>query len=256
MIILDNNIVKKGTDFGYGNFTIQGKVLSIMIKSRKRYKYESIKQLKFDIDLKNAIVESAKELNDSDVEFKTFYKSRCNSKFWTKNRDGGFSLKENTSSYDAINDIFKNSSKYGTECATAMIIVYYRALTKLMDKEVFDFLYTDIELMNWKSVDEKLCVDYYEEAIDFMPGDCIYFKNPDVNPKTPEWQGENTIDLGDGNYFGHGIGIMSGEKIIEKLNKYRKKHSNVSAYMLDSITCQNGKYLYKLNIQVKEELGL
>ena len=57
---------------------------------------------------------------------------------------------------------------------------------------------TEIELMNWSNIDEKLGVDYYDSVSDFMPGDCIYFKNPDVNPKTTEWQGENTIDLGDG----------------------------------------------------------
>ena len=137
-----------------------------------------------------------------------------------------------------------------------MIIVYYRALTKLMSRDVFNSIYTEIELMNWSNIDEKLGVDYYDSVSDFMPGDCIYFKNPDVNPKTPEWQGENTIDLGDGTYFGHGLGIMSGEKIIDKLNKYRKKHSKVSAYVLQSVTCQGGKYLYKLNEKTKKYLQI
>ena len=255
MIILKGKTIENIEEFGYENFSIQNKVLTIMIKSNMKYMYSSVSELNFDLNLKNAVVESARELNDSDVEFKTFYKSRCNDRFWRKNKDGGFSLKENVSSYDAICDIFKSSYKYGTECATAMIIVYYRALTKIMTKEVFDNIYTEIELMNWKSVDEKLGVDYYENVSDFMPGDCIYFKNPDVNPKTPEWQGENTIDLGDGTYYGHGIGIMTGEKIITKLNKYRKKHSKVSAYMLNSVTCQGGKYLYNLNMQIENYLG-
>ena len=49
------------------------------IKSNMEYVYSSFEELKFDLDLKNAIVESSRELYDSDVEFKTFYKSKCNS---------------------------------------------------------------------------------------------------------------------------------------------------------------------------------
>lgn len=256
MIIVDGKVINNNKKFNYADSSIQNNVLNIMLKSNMQYIYSSFEELKFELDLKNAVVESARELNDSDVEFKTFYKSRCNEKFWIKNKDGGFSLKKNVNSYDAINDIFDKGSKYGTECATAMIIIYYRALTKLMAREVFSAIYTDIELMNWRNIDESLGVDYYDSVSDFMPGDCIYFKNPDVNSKTPEWQGENTINLGDGTYFGHGVGIMSGEKIIEKLNKYRKKHSSVSAYMLESVTCQGGKYLYKLNKETKDYLHL
>lgn len=249
-VITDSNIIK------YDNLSIQNKILNIMSNSSMEYMYKSIEELNFDLSLRNAVVESAKELNDSDVEFKTFYKSKCNNKFWIKNKDGGFLLKENVDAYDAINDIFDNSLKYGTECATAMIIIYYRALTKLMPKTMFNNIYTSIELMNWQNVDYKLGVNYYEKVIDFMPGDCVYFKNPDVNSKTPEWQGENTINLGDGTYFGHGMGIMTGEKIINKLNKHRKKHSNTSAYMLDSVTCQGGKYLYNLYMETKRYLEL
>lgn len=254
MIIVNGKVINNGKHFNYENSSIQNKALDIMLKSNMEYVYSSFEELKFELDLKNAIVKSALELNDSDVEFKTFYKSKCNEKFWIRNRDGGFSLKENVNSYDAINDIFDRGSKYGTECATAMIIVYYRALTKVMSRDVFSYIYTNIELMNWNSLDESLGVDYYDSVSDFMPGDCIYFKNPDVNPKTPEWQGENTINLGDGTFFGHGLGIMTGEKIIEKLNKYRKKHSKVSAYMLESVTCQGGKYLYKLNKETEKYL--
>ena len=36
--------------------------------------------------------------------------------------------------YDAINDIFANGDKYGTECATAMVIVY-RALSRIFPEK-------------------------------------------------------------------------------------------------------------------------
>ncbi|WP_308218774.1 hypothetical protein [Bacillus cereus group sp. BfR-BA-01347] len=43
----------------------------------------------------------------------------------------------------------------------------------------------------------------------FLPGDVVYFNNPDFHPQTPWWIGENAVVLGDGTYFGHGLGIKT-----------------------------------------------
>lgn len=239
---LDFEEIKKQYDIN----TIQEKTLNILNISQHIYNYRSIEELKFDLSLKNAMVESARELDKSEMDFKVFTKTRCNYKFWNRMRDGGFVLKEGVSSYDAIRDIFKNGRKYGTECATAIIMVYYGALTKVFPKEVFNKVYTEIELMNWKEVDRRLGLIYYDEISDGLPGDCRYFKNPDVNPKHPEWQGENAIDLGDGKYYGHGVGIEDGETMIKHLNKNRIKGSKQSAYLTEHVTTLNGKYLYNI----------
>ena len=72
--------------------------------------------------------------------------------------------------------------------------------------------------------------------MDYLPGDCRYFNNPDVDPLTPEWQGQNAIDLSGGMYYGHGIGIKTADKIIEILNHNRIQDSTTSAYLMDMAT--------------------
>ena len=102
--------------------------------------------------------------------------------------------------------------------------------------------------MNWQSLDKDLGIYLLRNPADYIPGDCRYFKNPDVNPLTPEWQGENAIDLGNGTYYGHGIGIKTAEEIIDALNSRRISEDSVSAYLMTSVTLLSFKYLnYKYN---------
>lgn len=49
---------------------------------------------------------------------------------------------------------------------------------------------------------------------DLVPGDLVYFKNPQVNPATIEWQGENTIYLGNFFFYGHGVGVKQKKKLF------------------------------------------
>ncbi|MCT4566502.1 MAG: protein-glutamine gamma-glutamyltransferase [Maledivibacter sp.] len=221
---------------------IEVKILEILYSSDRLYIYESLDELRFELNLRKNIISASRELNDSYFSFRTFRKSICNSEYWTRTAEGGFLIKEDVKPSDGIKDIFINSSMYGTECATAIVIVYYKALVDIYPEELFNQLFANIHLMNWHYLDRDLDIRYYED-VDFLPGDCRYFKNPDVNPLTPEWQGENVIDLGDGTYYGHGIGIGTAEEIIEALNDNRKEDSTTSAYLLDSATRPNFKYL-------------
>jgi protein-glutamine gamma-glutamyltransferase len=99
--------------------------------------------------------------------------------------------------------------------------------------------------MNWMHLDNPANILTYKEPPDFLPGDCRYFKNPDVNPLTPEWQGENAIEMGDGTYFGHGIGMRNEEAIIEALNRNRIEGSDVPAYLTKTATRPSFKSLFK-----------
>lgn len=227
----------------YTSNNLNKKIIDTLNGSSNVYNYISLEKLKFEIDLRRNIVLVSRELYKSDVEFKVFRKTTCNKDYWERTKNGGFLLKKGVEPSRAIKDIFINSSKYGTECATAMMIVYYKAILNVFKDKLFNKLYPVIFLMDWINEDDNLPINYYESSKDFLPGDCRYFENPDVDPLTPEWQGENVIDLGDGNYFGHGIGVQNGKGIISKLNSHRKKGAIKSAYLLNTVKYPDFNYL-------------
>ena len=219
----------------YPQNSVERIVLEKMSGSGAKYRFDSQEQLKFELTLRREIVKAAIDLYHSDLGFAVFHKSRCNPEFWDRTENGGFRLKQGAKPSESIDDIFKNGGKYATECATAMVIVYYRALLRIFGEESFDRLFPDIFLMNWRVADPLLrAVGTPKKADDILLGDRGYFANPDVDPETPQWQGENVIVLPDSLYYGHGIGILPAERIIAALNGNRKERATQSAYFLDS----------------------
>lgn len=233
-----NTIINK-----YMQNSIERKIVSILSSSSEVYKYDSQNQLNFELNLRKSIINASKDLDRSYFSFKVFRKSKCNLDFWDRTNEGGFVLKNGIKPSEAIKDIYIHSSKYGTECSTAILIVYYKALVDIFPEDLFNKLFSQIYLMNWQHIDSNLGIVDYMNVADYLPGDCRYFKNPDVDPLSPEWQGENVFDLGDGIYYGHGIGIANAEKIIEALNKKRISGSKVSAYLMNSAKRLNFKNL-------------
>jgi len=226
--------------------SMKAKIATNLSEGNVTYKYASLDQLKFEIDLRLYIIQTAIELSRSGFKFRTFKDSMCNPEFWTRTEQGGFLLKGNVSPYEAISDIYKNSSKYGTECSTAIVIIYYGALLKIYPKELFDSVFVGLHLYNWQYIDSDLNISTKEVSSDQIPGDCRYFKNPDFDPKTPEWRGENTIDLGNGTYYGHDLGIRTAEGMISYLNKHRKDATSPTAYLTNSVTNPDYKHLFSL----------
>lgn len=221
---------------GYPEGGVERKTIDILGKSEKTYRYSSEDRFKFELMLRREIVNAAYELGKSRMAFRTFHDTACNPDYWDKKPDGGFELKNGVKPSDAIRDIYKNGYKYGTECATAMQIIYYKALLEVFSDEAFNRLFDHIYLMNWHRIDASLReVGQMQQTQDFLPGDRRYFMNPDVDPTIPEFQGENVIDLGNGKYYGHGLGIYDADKIVSLLNKYRKEDADNPAYLMDLV---------------------
>ncbi|NLL95496.1 MAG: protein-glutamine gamma-glutamyltransferase [Clostridiaceae bacterium] len=228
----------------YGNDSIKRVTVNRLISSDITYSYRTIEALDFELDSRAAIVRAAEKLNDSSFSFRVFKDSKCNPEFWERTQIGGFLIKPNVSPYKGIKDILKNSRLYGTECSTAIVIVFYLGLSEILPEELFNELFADLYLMNWKYLDKDLGVRSSNNIKDPLPGDCLYIANPDVDPATPEWQGENVIQLINGRYYGHGIGIRTIEGFIRALNQNRERGSTRSAYLTDTVVRPDYMYLY------------
>jgi len=232
----------------YSLGSIEEKTVRILGLSETNYRYKSMEELKFELDMRRSIVNASRMLYRSRMRFTVFSKSFCNPDYWERTDDGGFTSGSVVKPSSAINDIFRHGYMYGTECATAIVIVFYKAALDVLGEELFNRIFPVIRLMNWQDIDSDLGIRYYRYAKDILPGDCVYFKNPDVDPLTPELQGENAIDLGNGTFYGHGFGIMPAEGFIMELNRHRITGSETSAYLMDGSTRPDFKHLASMSL--------
>lgn len=152
------------------------------------YTYQSMDHLHFEWNLRESLVNAAEALDRSRVSFASFEKSRCNPAYWNRNDQGGFELKAVMTPAEGIRDIWKNGHLYAFECATATVIVLYGGVLHSIREEDFNSLFGDLLLYDWH-YDSDLRLTEKNGSDSALPGDVLYFKNPDVSPETPEWQG-------------------------------------------------------------------
>ena len=248
MIIILNNKVSPNTIINkFPLNSPERQIVTQIALSDEVYEYSYLNQLNFELKLRVNIIDSAKEMSKSNISFKIFDNSMCNSDFWTRTENGGFMLKKGVKSSEGIKDIYENADKYGTECSTALTIIYYKALLNILPESLFNDIFPSLHLFNWHYIDPILTdIVFLHKKKVYLPGDRRYFSNPDASPLKPEWSGENVIDLGDGTYFAHGIGIKNQSQIIYVLNKHRKENATVSAYLLDTVARPDFKYIANL----------
>jgi len=214
-------------------------------KSPVVYTYESPESLRFELSMRAHIVNAAVALHNSQASFATFEKSRCNEQLWTRLPNGGFQLKRGVLPSEGIQDIFRQGHLYAFECATAMIIVLYRAVLDKLGSQAFDTYFRDLVLYDWQyDSDLKLLPIYNNQEA--YPGDIVYFENPDHLPELSEWQGENAVVLDSVWYYGHGIGIKTANEMVAVLNSKRKPGSMTSAYLSDLVLQLDFEYMRKL----------
>ncbi|TKH41845.1 protein-glutamine gamma-glutamyltransferase [Paenibacillus terrae] len=196
----------------------------------------------FETTLRSRIVEAAEALNQSGVSFATFDTARCNEQFWNLTEKGGFQLKAGITPAQGIRDIFENGHKYAFECATAMVIVLYKGVLDSILESEFNRIFADMLLYDWH-YDSDLKLIQEQGSHKAVPGDILYFNNPDVSPETPEWKGENVVKLREDSFYGHGIGIRTAEGIIDSLNRHRRPGATTSAYLTNEVIYPDFAYL-------------
>lgn len=219
--------------------SVERQLLEQISNSEETYRFDTQEQLHFELSLRSNIVSASRALARSGLRFAVFHKSQCNADYWSRTSNGGFRLNSGVAPSAAIRDIFQNGRKYATECATAMVIVYYGALLEQLPEDTFNRLFPTIYLMNWHELDPLLRdVGTPRRVADILLGDRCYFNNPDVDPKTPELQGENVIVLPGGLYYGHGIGIVTGEQVLRMLNANRRPGATRQAYFMEGMAAR------------------
>ncbi len=202
--------------------------------SSEIYPYQSVQHLRFEMEMRNAIVAAAEALSRSGLHFSDFKNSKCNERLWSRSEVGGFLIKEGVPPAEGIRDIFANGRMYATECATATVIVVYKGVLDSIGDTAFNRLFNNLYLYDWH-VDDDLRLTVQTGIRKAYPGDLQYFNNPDFNPDTPQWQGENVVVIADDLYYGHPFGIGPSRTIIAGLNRSRIPGSGTSAYLTDDI---------------------
>ncbi|MGB2991420.1 MAG: protein-glutamine gamma-glutamyltransferase [Paenisporosarcina sp.] len=244
MIQLSGMPFQQGDMWSSGS--IERMIIQRMIEDTVVYSYQFIGELSFELKLRKNIILSARAMNQSNVRFERFSNSRCNPQYWHLTNTGGFLLRHGVKPSDAIQDIYMNSSQYAFECATAKVIIYYHALLNVLGESLFNQFFQNMYLYGWHAdPDLGKNVTY---TTHFLPGDVVYFENPDFHPQTPYWRGENAVVLGDGTFFGHGLGIMTAEQMIHALNQARMPGTNQSAYLTNIVARPSFNHLAKLSI--------
>ena len=223
---------------------IERTIIQHMLDAPVLYSYYSEHELLFEIKVRKNMIKSAHAMDQSQAQFTTFEYARCNPNYWQLTRQGGFLIRPDVQPADAILDIYRNSSLYGFECATAAVIIYYHATLYSIGSNLFNSLFQNLYLYSWHT-DPDLGITTFH-ANHFLPGDVVYINNPDFDPNTPWFRGLNAVLLDDGRFFGHGFSIRTLEQMIETLNEFRKPGSQQSAYLATLVTRPSFNHLGSL----------
>jgi protein-glutamine gamma-glutamyltransferase len=223
----------------------QAEIFHYLKDSSEVHRYDHIRQLLFELILRENMIDSAIALNESEVEFSVFQTSKFNSLYWRKT-PRGYMLRPGVLPSAAIKDIFHNGNEYGFECSTAIVVIFYYAVLQSIEEQAFNRLFNHLLVWDW-SYDDDLGIKT-RVGSDFIPGDVMYFYNPDY--ENPVWIGENVVFLGENKYFGHGIGIGTAEEMIKALNTLRKEGATRSARLIHQHSRLNYKYLSQFSKQI------
>jgi len=248
-----------GMDIGSFNQSALTELEREIIRAKQQspvvYSYDSPEALLFELHMRSRIVDAARSMNASGVSFATFDTDRANEQYWSRTPNGGFRQNPGVLASDAINDIFANGRLYSFECATAMVIILYKATMESIGYDTFNAHFRNLLLYDWQ-YDDNLRLITVNGKNEAYPGDVLYFRNPDHDPDRPEWQGENAIMLAPDQFFGHGVGIRTHDGMIAALNKIRRPGSTTSAYLTDEVDHPDFEHLRRLERPIAARIGM
>jgi protein-glutamine gamma-glutamyltransferase len=179
-----------------------------------------------DIAFRAHVVQASKDLAASGASFSPSHETdKVNKELWTLGYGGRMQVRkwlpdgEIGKPSTALRDIFQNGRQYGFECATAMMVIYHKAILDHVGDEAFDKMFSEprnLAFFRWDIedtdfVDAKKLV---HRPMPLQPGTHYYFENPDAAPENSAFRGENVLYLGDGQFYAHGIVGDSGTYLV------------------------------------------
>jgi len=186
-----------------------------------------------DLAFRQRVVDAGYALAAGGASFSGHWSSdRVNKTLWTLGYGGRMQVRKFLPNGElgkpsaALRDIFENGQHYGFECATAMMVIYHKALLEHLGDEKFDALFSHPKMLaffRWDIEDDdyakvkKLSMDPKLEGKAPVPGSHYYFKNPDAAPENSAFRGENVMYLGDGKYYAHGVVGASGTYVVTEV---------------------------------------
>jgi len=185
---------------------------------------------KEDIVFRQRVVEAAHGLAAGGAQFSASHTSdKVNKSLWTMGYGGKIQVRKFLPNDQigkpsvALRDIFENGHDYAFECATAMMVIYHKAILDHLGDEKFDQLFSEPRMLSffrWSVEDDDYtAVKSLVEDDKIIkqapkPGAHYYFINPEASPENSAFGGENVLYLGDGLYYAHGIVGDSGSYIV------------------------------------------
>ncbi|WP_173916785.1 protein-glutamine gamma-glutamyltransferase [Halobacillus sp. Marseille-Q1614] len=223
-------------------------IIQAMHDSPAVFSYPSRNEFNFEVKMRKNIMLSADAMNQSKASFTDFANSVANPQYWSVTPFGGFQLLPGVSPSAAILDIFNNGSRYAFECAGAMLMIFYRAALLSIGERNFNRLFQGLYIYSWHA-DSDLGLNPVNTR-HLIPGDVVYFDNPQFDPAAPYWRGENAVFLGNDSYFGHGLGVLSSKGIIDILNDLRAPGAFQSAYLTELVVRPSFSHLARFAVRV------
>jgi len=179
-----------------------------------------------EIAFRARVVTAAKDLAASGASFSgSADGDRVNQKLWTMGFGGRMQVRKFLEGGEigkpsaALRDIFDNGHKYGFECATAMMVIYHKAILDHVGDEAFDAMFTEpknLAFFRWSIEDDDFLdvKKLVHKPTPLMPGSHYYYTNPDASPENSAFGGENVLYLGEGQFYAHGIVGSSGTYLV------------------------------------------
>ena len=122
---------------------------------------------------------------------------------------------------DALRDIFTNGRAYGFECATAMMVIYHKAILDHVGDKAFNEMFSEpkqLAFFRWSIEDDDFLdvKKLVHKPMPLQPGSHYYYTNPDASAENSAFGGENVLYLGAGEFYAHGIVGSSGTYIVSE----------------------------------------